>query len=309
MRTSILVCLCAVSLAACSNGGSVTRSASSPTPDSGQPGQPNAPAFTPFSAASVLGDGETTFELDARTFDFGAGAADNSSSPASVTYNVTNGEVTDASFTIGGETYTIAASDVESFFDYYDGGSGAGFALNSPEGRLMIIGRASHPDLGATRNAPLQYMVYGRWQEGAFSDTAGTTTRFIAGQATPESGVPTSASARYIGRAEGTGRTSSGNRRDYNALVELNTDFADINMSLTESRVGGSLDGSYDASGTGTVTGADFAGTLTGSGNGATGNFDGRFYGPSAEEAGGTFTINNAAGGSFAATFATVQPD
>lgn len=307
MRTSILVCLCAVSIAACSNGGSVTRSASSPTPDSGQPGQPDAPAFTPFSAASILGDGEMTLETNARMFNFGTGTGDTAAVPASVSYTVENGDVVDASFTIGGETYTIDAADVLSFSDYYESNS-AGFRLNSPEGNLMIVGEVRHPELGPEQKAQLEYMIYGVWNEGVFSDSSGSTTRFMSGQATPESAIPTAA-ARYYGRSQGTGRTATGMRRDYHALLELETtDFSTIDMTLSQSRIGGSIDNSYNASGSGTITGATFTGTLSGNGGQTQGNFDGRFFGPSAEEAGGTLSLTTTAGGSIVGTFVAAQP-
>ena len=135
------------------------------------------------------------------------------------------------------------------------------------------------------------YQTFGIWERVNDGDrrigvlSAGAET---AAGAVPAGGSPT---AQYNGEMIGWRQSSAGAGSGMvGADVRLDTDFSSISLQTTGTETIAD-DGSraaapqLDLNGTGSVSGSRYSGNLTGS---ASGDFTGRFYGPGAEEAGGT---------------------
>jgi hypothetical protein len=163
-------------------------------------------------------------------------------------------------------------------------------------------------DVGATAN--LSYSTFGQWNV-----STGTTTNSIGfysvGSPTPVANVPTTGSATYTGGATGVAVLNASNTGyPFNGTATLNAVFSsetitgavtNINaysIAQPSNSVGTLNDIDFTA---GTISGNGFAGTASTSStagtaattSGATGTFRGNFYGPAAQEAGGTFSLTN----------------
>lgn len=180
---------------------------------------------------------------------------------------------------------------------------------------------STHPDdnLGSATPVPIPaghvavpsgastYMQWGSWQDAAGgpgkTDLATTGPAYwIAGQITPTNGVPPSGTATYNGVLEGTAHT-----RDNNITNQRNPTPVTGNFTLTANFGTRGLNGQFNFV-SGFAPGASFnatatwdpatlrhTGTLSGSGQG-TGQFDGFFFGPNAEEIGGVWNATSTLG-------------
>jgi hypothetical protein len=132
---------------------------------------------------------------------------------------------------------------------------------------------------------------------------------FTAGEATPIGDVPMAGSAHYRGSAVGYYfGDSSANLTGFAGELSTAVDFAQKTTGLEVDALYSVSPGNSQRlpgfSGSGTISGNGFTGTLTQAGGGSmTGDYDGQFYGPQAAEVGGTFALSNSEGalvGSFA---------
>lgn len=155
------------------------------------------------------------------------------------------------------------------------------------------------------------YQSYGVWitGQGTGSGTAGAVS---VGSATPVTGIPASGNATFSGYASGVYVSPTGAAYLTNGSMSAATNFGarSIAFSTTGTQAAAFNGGSsgstplLNMSGSLTyVSGSNsFAGAITTSG-GLTGNASGKFYGPSANEIGGTFVAGGAGVQAFSGAF------
>lgn len=143
-----------------------------------------------------------------------------------------------------------------------------------------------------------EYQTFGSWVRGGSSPRVGVGS---FGARTGAANMPTAGQARYRGESTGFFDGLAG---DYATAsrVEVTTDFSDVRVVSTGTQRF-SLDGSdgvgrsdprLDFDATGTVSGDGFSADI--SNRMGTGSVDGQFYGPNAEEVGGTFATTGSGG-------------
>ena len=136
-----------------------------------------------------------------------------------------------------------------------------------------------------------EFQTFGVWLDGV-EQTSGTVGVGSFGEASPSGATAGIGNATYSGLATG-GAVVGGEPRLVASTVTIETDFSTINFATSSTNTF-ALDAlglqiatpQFDVSGSGTVSGTGFSGTITGGGG-----FDGLFYGPSAQEAGGTYNV------------------
>lgn len=186
-------------------------------------------------------------------------------------------------------------------------------------GLTLMEGQGSDVELTAGRTSDLSYMRFGQWAETSHSGQAVAFGLFHAGNETPLAQIPTSGTATYHGSTVGIAFRDDVTTRIFSPLT-LNADFGGRTITgaatqFSAVNLGGPDQGAaafapflrLDLNGS--ISGAGFAGTSSSSviGVTGTGTFDGKFYGPNAVEAGGTWRVEGPGGtmkawGSFGAT-------
>ncbi len=147
--------------------------------------------------------------------------------------------------------------------------------------------------------AGYEYQTYGAWLTGAGTGS-GTAGAGSYGLKTKASNVPVGVNATYNGVGLGVARLSDGQPYQTVSSVSVSTDFntASINSSNTSATnmntAATSNAPQLDFSGTGAVSGSGFTASV--SGTGTSGTAQGQFYGPSANEVGGTFSTSGPGG-------------
>lgn len=148
--------------------------------------------------------------------------------------------------------------------------------------------------------AGYEYQTYGLWANApsSFNTTLGTGSY---GASTPTTGVPASGTiASYSGASVGVAEVG-GDTYITASSVQVTTDFntATVNSSATEGSLltvpvavtpANTPLPQLDFNGAGPVSGNGFSANVVGLG--VTGDVDGQFYGPAAEEVGGTFSAS-----------------
>jgi hypothetical protein len=151
------------------------------------------------------------------------------------------------------------------------------------------------------------YQSFGYWLvSGSFGSA--TVTAMSFGSPTPASGVPTTSGATYNGRSSGVYVDQTGNLFTYSGGMTSIVNFGtrSISFATTVTSVnavsGGTLPafGSLAVNGTltyTTVSSPQFSGPVSApgafGGGGLSGTANGSFYGPTAQEIGGVFSLNN----------------
>jgi len=150
------------------------------------------------------------------------------------------------------------------------------------------------------------YQSYGIWMTG-FNSSSGTVGSASVGTLTTGAVIPTSGSATFTGNTGGMYVKANGTPYFYGADMSANVNFAtrSLAFSTTNSGISPQLAGTYTATNglnmTGTLSYAAatnlYSGTVTTAGGGGvgvlTGTATGKFYGPSAQEIGGTLAVRN----------------
>ena len=154
-----------------------------------------------------------------------------------------------------------------------------------------------------------EYQTYGAWVTG-YGTGSGTVGAGSYGAATSSANVPTGQVANYSGTSAGIARRADGQPYVTVSSVTVSTDFATagISSSGTEAtNINTQVTGpapELDFSGNGPVADGQFSVDV--SGIATTGIADGIFYGPAANEVGGTYQLTGSGGvansGSFGAT-------
>lgn len=132
---------------------------------------------------------------------------------------------------------------------------------------------------------------------------------FAAGQATPVGNVPTSGSATFKGTAGAYFVDMSDTITGVAGPMSMTADFAQKTTNLSIGTLSAVSPGSSVTlpgfSGTGTINGNGFMGSLTQTGGGSmTGAYTGRLYGPQATEVGGSFAAGSGSSGFLVGGFA-----
>jgi hypothetical protein len=191
-------------------------------------------------------------------------------------------------------------------------------AISAPEGNVSFdrsaghsiscggggICQASSPTASAITGDALgsgwNYQTYGVWavQSGPTSFVLGGVS---AGNATPGNAVPTTGTARFFGNASGYFIDTAGIRSTTSAAMIANVDFQNraigfttIDTTLLNSNGPGSSKQELDLSGSLSWAAGvnNFSGQVQTRDRNLNGSASGKFYGPTAEEIGGTYSLS-----------------
>ncbi|MCE0505589.1 transferrin-binding protein-like solute binding protein [Roseivivax sp. GX 12232] len=135
----------------------------------------------------------------------------------------------------------------------------------------------------------LEYQSFGAWQTGVdgLSGSAGVGS---FGSYTMASQLPDDdASATYNGQSYGQTADADGNVFETTSDIEVTTDFSAITVNSSNTSAGTTSLSDLDFTATGQLNRASFEATSQGD---VSGTVTGRFYGPEAEEVGGTFVMD-----------------
>ena len=157
------------------------------------------------------------------------------------------------------------------------------------------ISESAKYDLG------FSYVTMGEWSwgpvtvndEGSATPTGDkSSVYFVYGDRTPASGIPVSGSATYdartLGQVSGAGSIPFMLTADFSQR-SISTEFSQVSLLSVKGSAPFSNDGSFAIP----LAGTAFSG---GSSQTATGNLDGAFFGPHAEQVGGVFSLQNSSG-------------
>ena len=216
-------------------------------------------------------------------------------------------------------------------------GSGAlnlsGVALQSAQGQFVSIQASAGDFLGAYGSGPVPVLIYGRSKDGRNEVLGanapaygwnyqtygvwvtgngvgvGTAGAVSAGSATPGTSIPTSGSATFVGNALGI--YTSGLTYATAASMQATVNFSSRTIGFS---TGGTVASNFNGSGGYNAPGLNLTGTLAyapattsfsgavRSAGGMSGTAAGNFYGPNANEIGGTYALTGnggAMGGGF----------
>lgn len=149
-----------------------------------------------------------------------------------------------------------------------------------------------------------QYQTYGAW--GAWGNVGVGGNAVSIGALSPSSGIPTSGSAVFTGGANGyliSGQNSYLTSSNMTATVNFATQSVVFSTSGTTAigRIGGAVVDAAGSNLTGSMSYVSGRNLMTGSvtsSNGMSGNIIANFYGPAANEIGGTFGLTQSTTGS-----------
>lgn len=261
-------------------------------------------SFSGFS--NVAANSTTRLEGRGRTADFQVNSGTSQVTVSNVSGNQSatveirtdaNGDAVGGSFASGNSTASFGDGDTveegPSFIDYTSGDENT-------------RARAGRPD---TNN--FEHQSFGVWITG-FETGTGTIGTTSVGTRTAAANVPTATPATFNGRSAGLARRNDGIAYATDSQVEISTgDFR--TLSITSSNTNGvNLDTNVasstpelDFTGTATVNGAEFSGTITGTA--VNGSINGDFFGPNAEEVGGLFESESGST-TYLGAFGAVRP-
>gem|GEM_PF-3073049 len=276
-------------LAGCGGGGSAPV-VSTPPP---------APPFPAKSSASYTATSGTIGYQGVVFNQFAGGSA--TILPTQV--QPANGATTVA-YDASTQTYTVASAAGTASFAPANQTPASDYSVQYKNGNdsLYLYGNAQ---AGVTASPPvaLSYASFAVWTHVDPTSNLNQQTFYLIGQATPTTGMPVTGSASYNAtlRAEVLQYTGSTlvATNTFGGSATLTANFATgaIATTLTPdpTSLGGNVTLQPNYTGTGTISGSGFSGTLSGpGGNVATsGAFSGGFFGPTASEAGFTFQIAN----------------
>ena len=312
LGTALVVCLApALSVGACSSGGGGTPG----TPLPPTPTNPVVGGFTSFAAMPKPGTSnlpgittEVSYVSSPPKFDLTS-----HSTPASGTGTVTltvdtGGNITALAVNGAQSSVTFNAANGSTFGNLAIIGAPNATAYQTGDGKSLAIG-ANYTALG------YNYQTFGVWATGIASGS-GNIGAISAGAATQNSAVPTTGTATFTGNAGGIYVDPQG--QGYLAASDANlvTNFGthSINYSTTNSAAvnpttAGTLSNPAILNMQGTLNYAagsnDFSGSVSSSG--LNGSAKGRFYGPTANEAGGTFALTGSGVQSYIGAFGAKQ--
>jgi hypothetical protein len=281
----LLTALSATLLTACGGGGGGTSATLSPFTSFGSIQANTTVTIDGISQGGTYSYNTTTERVTARTL----GAATSGASYTS-SYD-SSGNSVSVSITPAGGTAITWNRSVDTF----------GF-LNI-DNRIDVVISAD-----GTRNAlaansfgfDWNYQSFGIWGTGGGTGS-GTYGTISVGAATPGAAIPTAGSATYFGVTGGRYVNSDGQNFFTSSLMQASANFAtrSISFSTTGTSVTADLINSSPNTNlnlSGTLSYAPSTNQITGtvsSAGGLNGTVSARFYGPSAQEIGGTFSLDS----------------
>lgn len=287
-------CVIGAALVGC--GGGSTGASISPAVT-----QPPPPAPVPNTSLANLVNTETfdvasaVMSLDVSLSGQGSNqsySSGNISPSTQVTYNASSDSFTlkiiqgDANYN---QTFSPANIDAAQ--------SDADFTIYDKSGDLLIYLNPHAPLLD------LEYVTLGAWVSDAASPRDLTFGYLAGGIQTPDGDMPTTGTASYQGEIAGTGITKPlGVLYLIAGPVAIEADFATgsvvstVTVLRTDYLTGGTYAPYLFESNGSIATGTNlFGGTISSlDGSGLVGRLDGAFFGPTANEVGGTFNASNA---------------
>ncbi|MGP5563250.1 transferrin-binding protein-like solute binding protein [Vreelandella alkaliphila] len=336
-----LLALAIVAVAGCSSGGS-----SSQPIDQGDPGQTDGGGGgetdgggTDSGSGSDGGDQDFTYRTINSASDIPAGedfALDTTTIKATPRADGSNGATINAGPTIGARAIItvlnedangntrIRLQDSENGVDttLVQDGNGSNLYLSNG-GELEIFSQGQSVS-SLMPSGGLNYAAYGFWSvpDGSSDLNVGF---FAGGYATQNGDMPITGTASFSGAANGFSVTSNGEAVDVIGNASMNVDFAagTLTGAMTNmtsgANVGDALSSTTpwnDVGFSGTLTDNAFSADarVTSSPNNAAaldadaaGNINGRFYGPQAAEAAGTWSLEDGSGGAAFGGFGVKQ--
>lgn len=295
MRMSVILkpaaTACAIILSACSSGGGSSGSSS---PAVNQPSASVAPtvAFTSWSAVPIPG----TVTITGKTVE-----ASYISNPQASGFPVTSHSALTTGTANGSITYNSAGTRTALAIT----GSQSGVSFNASElasSGTVVFGAAVTTSADGktqmiysdTAALGVNYQAYGIWATG-LGTGSGFGGAASVGSATPASSVPASGTATFTGGAGGLLIDTTGLQYLVRGNSTLVANFG--TRSLNFSTSGSTFTTGQSASGlnmTGTLTYSSGSGNFSGSVTSpsiSSGTAQGSFYGPAANELGGTFVL------------------
>jgi hypothetical protein len=289
LRTASSIAL-ALGLGACGGGGGYGAIAFMPTPPQAVTPTPT-PTQSGGPAGATTGAGPASVFATAGGPNFTTGPAAATVFPMLQTAMFQNGTAYQAG------TFTTAAGGAATF-------NGGQVTVNIPDSRPDVW--SGYADLDWTRAG--HWHVSTDWFTIANADGV-----FVIGFETPSQAVPTTGTATFSGRAEGTVFNSSTDRRALGltggtASFTANFGARTVSGSVTGLAVRDAVNGFETGalvpwnnfSFASTITANSFSGTtlvtnapggVTSLAGSATGTIEGRFFGPTAQEAGAVWTL------------------
>ncbi|WP_163268072.1 transferrin-binding protein-like solute binding protein [Chelativorans alearense] len=262
---------------------------------SGGPGGPDGPTFTSFAemkageTTTIKGKGREATATGEDDSDFALTSFSSAKVSTEVTTN-SDGDITSIALTTPTSKKVLNEENISEYSSISD--DGKFLSLESKDDKIDI----AFAEPGADG---FEYQTYGTWFERDFVVSEANIGAASIGSDTPVANIPSSGKATFKG-------TAGGEYIDYDesnipewhymtSEATLNADFArrsvDFKTDDTKS-LGGVAKDHLDL--TGTMTYSAGSNEMSGNvrtANGMTGKIDGRFYGPGAQEVGGTFAV------------------
>lgn len=296
----ILVSLLALELSACGGNGLPK------VPDAGG-GIPTLAPFVKFSSITVPGTVRITGSSQEATYSFntGTGIVTSLSSPTAFTGGLTLDLTYDSNGVLTKGVGTSAVGTVVTVDTSV--GDTIGSLAAFPNVTVMATANGLNFVLSANPSAyGWDYQTFGVWTTGSGTGF-GTIGAATVGAETAAASVPTSGVGVFVGVSGGRYVDSGGVALFVGSDMTATADFAarSIAFSTTNTRTSSNLissaaNANLNLSGTLTYSAGtnQFTGAVTSVGGGPanaamTGTSTGKFYGPSSQEIGGTFTVVN----------------
>ncbi|SEQ29721.1 hypothetical protein SAMN03080615_01096 [Amphritea atlantica] len=190
------------------------------------------------------------------------------------------------------------------------------FSYSAPTLEVLSANESNYGVAIVAEDMGWDYQTLGSWVTGMGDiNSAGRIGSISVGSRTDGSAVPTTGSATFVGITSGVYIDSAGTAFFVAGNTSINADFSARSLNFTTFN-NNTVNGNTGATGvnsdlnlSGTLTYAAGSNNFSGSvnGTGLTGSASGYFYGPSAEEAGGTFALTGSGVENYTGAFGSKQ--
>ena len=278
-------------ISACAGSSSSTTSSSTTV----------TPSATSFTSWSTYTPGTAVGFTEGSTSAINASGnitQSDSAGNATLTLNG-SGTATAISATNGVTTINMSTSNGDTLASGF--GGAATLALNQSQTTMAVFANPT--------TSGYEYQTFGAW--GAYGN-GGAAGAISVGNVTPLTGLPTSGTGAFVGGASGYYIDPSNNAFLVNATLNVNVDFAGRTASFATSNSAmtggpaGSAIGNSNLNLAGNLSygagSTNLSGTVT-STSGMTGPANAKFYGPVANEIGGTYAVSGSGLGSMVGGF------
>lgn len=296
------IVVCALLLAGCAGGGGSDTGADTPAP---------GPAPGAFSAAASgsYGTNATPHRIATGATPVIAAAPDDTAFPllqTAIGYSSGGAGPVDW-VNDGGASLTLSSSSPSA--DALLATSSSTHALTTISGSAVsgqvLYGASDTGNDYSVSASLLDHTAFGIWAIDTKGSSSGTAAAFATGYETFAPAMPVTGTASYTGTATGLAVDANGTYRiSGDASLSVNFGSGAVGGNLSNMTVtAGGVPAAWNSVGfDGTLAGSSFSGSTTthatstgpaGIAAGATGSIEGQFYGPSAEEAAGVWTLSD----------------